>query len=48
MKLTRRLLFAVIATLALAAAALAWRAVAQRSPAPAVSYTLLDGQKGAT
>ena len=46
MKLTRPLLFAVIAALALAAAALVWRTVAQRTPAPAVSYTLLDGHKG--
>jgi peroxiredoxin len=55
MKLTRPLLATVIATLALAAAAVAWRtgvdgesAQIARSPVPTVSYTLLDGRKSNT
>ncbi len=48
MKLARPLIVTVIAAVALAAAALAWRAVAHSEPAPAVSYTLLDGRQGST
>jgi len=48
MKLARPLIFAVIATIAMAAAALAWRQVTQSEPVPAVSYTLLDGRQGST
>jgi len=46
MKLARPPLMSVIAALALAAAVLVWRGVAQSEPLPAVSYTLLDGRKG--
>ena len=45
MKLTRSLVLALIAALLLAVGALAWRALAARDAAPAVSYTLLDGRK---
>jgi peroxiredoxin len=55
MKLARPPLATVIATLALAAAALSWRTGAEgglaqivRPPAPTVSYTLLDGRKSNT
>ena len=48
MKLARPLIVTVIAAVALAASALAWRAVAHSEPAPAVSYTLLDGRQGST
>jgi len=48
MKLARPLVVALIAALALAAAALVWRSLAQDEPVPAVSYTLLDGRKGST
>ena len=48
MKLARLLLVAVIAALALVAAALVWRTLAHGTPAPRVSYTLLNGQKGDT
>jgi peroxiredoxin len=55
MNLARPLVVTVIAALALAAAALAWRPVARGDPAPivpaqvpAVSYTLLDGRKSST
>lgn len=48
MKLARPALFALIAAVGLAAAFLAWRTLAAREPAPAVSYTLLDGSKAST
>jgi peroxiredoxin len=48
MKLTRPLVVTLIAALALTAAALVWRSLAKDEPAPAVSYTLLDGRKGST
>ena len=48
MKPARPLIVTVIAAVALAAAAMAWRAAAHSEPAPAVSYTLLDGRKGST
>ena len=48
MKLARPLMFAVIAAVALAAAALAWRQGTRLEPVPAVSYTLLDGRQGST
>jgi peroxiredoxin len=48
MKLTRPALLALIAAIGLAAAFLAWRTLAAREPAPAVSYTLLDGSKAST
>ena len=47
-KLARRLIVAVIAAVALAGSALVWRELAHSEPAPAVSYTLLDGRKGST
>ena len=48
MKLARPLVVTLIAVLALTAAALVWRSVAEDEPVPAVSYTLLDGRKGST
>ena len=45
MKLTRPVVVALITALLLAVGALAWRALAARGAAPAVSYTLLDGRK---
>ena len=45
MKLTRPVVVALITALLLAVGALAWRALAARAAAPAVSYTLLDGRK---
>ena len=47
-KLARPLIVAVIAAVALAGSALVWRTGAHSEPAPAVSYTLLDGRKGST
>jgi peroxiredoxin len=39
---------AIVAAVVAAGAVGAWRVVAARDPAPAVSYTLLDGSKGST
>jgi peroxiredoxin len=49
MKLTRPALLTLVAAVVVIAASLvAWRALGVREPAPAVSYTLLDGSKGST
>jgi peroxiredoxin len=48
MKLTRPVLLALVLAIGVAAALAAWRLVAAREPAPAVSYTLLDGSKAST
>jgi peroxiredoxin len=48
MKLTRPVLLALVFAIGAAAAWAAWRLVAAREPAPAVSYTLLDGSKAST
>lgn len=48
MKLSRTALLALIFVLGLAVALAAWRMLTLREPAPAVSYTLLDGSKGST
>lgn len=48
MKLARPALLAAIVVVGVAAAFAAWRTLAAREPAPAVSYTLLDGSKAST
>ena len=48
MKVTRPLPLVLIAIALVAAAGLAWRSIVAREPAPAVSYTLLDGSKAST
>jgi peroxiredoxin len=48
MKLTRPVLLALIVAVAATAALATWRVLAAREPAPAVSYTLLDGSKAST
>jgi peroxiredoxin len=48
MKLTRPVLLALVLAIGVAAALATWRLVAAREPAPAVSYTLLDGSKAST
>ncbi len=48
MKLTRPVLLALIVAIGATAALAAWRVLAAREPAPAVSYTLLDGSKAST
>lgn len=48
MKLSRTALLALILVLGLAVAFATWRMLTLREPAPAVSYTLLDGSKGST
>jgi peroxiredoxin len=45
MKLAQPVLVALGLTMLLAVGALTWRALAARTAAPAVSYTLLDGRK---
>lgn len=48
MKASRPLLLALLALAVLAGAGLAWRSLAVKESAPAVSYTLLDGRQGST
>lgn len=48
MKLSRTALLALIFVLGLSVALATWRMLTLREPAPAVSYTLLDGSKGST
>jgi peroxiredoxin len=48
MKLTRPVLLALIVAVGAGTALAAWRVLAAREPAPAVSYTLLDGSKAST
>jgi peroxiredoxin len=48
MKVARPVLLVLIAAVLAAAAFAAWRALGVREPAPAVSYTLLDGSKATT
>ena len=45
MKLSRPVVAALLALLVAAVAALVWNSVARNEPAPAVTYTLLDGSK---
>jgi len=47
-KLTRSRILLIAAVLSAAVAAAAWRVAGAREPAPAVSYTLLDGSKSST
>jgi peroxiredoxin len=47
-KLTRSRIIVIAAVLSAAVAAAAWRVARVREPAPAVSYTLLDGSKSST
>jgi peroxiredoxin len=48
MKLTRPAPLALIVAIVATAAFAAWRVLAAREPAPAVSYTLLDGSKASS
>jgi peroxiredoxin len=48
MKLARPVLLALIVAVGAGTALAAWRVLAAREPAPAVSYTLLDGSKAST
>jgi peroxiredoxin len=48
MKLARPVLLALIVAVGAVAAFVAWRTLAAREPAPAVSYTLLDGSKASS
>ena len=48
MKLTRPVLLALVVAVAISAAFAAWRVLTAREPAPAVSYTLLDGSKASS
>lgn len=48
MKLTRPVLLAMIVAIGATAAFAVWRVLAAREPAPAVSYTLLDGSKASS
>jgi peroxiredoxin len=47
-KLTRSRILVIAAALSVAVAAAAWRVAGAREPAPAVSYTLLDGSESST
>ena len=48
MKLTRPALLALVFAIGASVAFAAWRMLAAREPAPAVSYTLLDGSKASS